>query len=185
MGCATQRTSPGIRRRVSSGPPRSRRWAATRSTSCTPAETTVGRSCRSAKTTTRKSSTTITGIGPDGDAGVVLDAVDQPVDARLVHGRQAASLAGQSLRWCAQRPNAAARGFRSADAASGTARFAVHVVGPALASRRAGARWLSLRADGEAHARRASPIRATRRAVSSTASSLRSRAELGASNVSR
>ncbi len=110
-----------------------------------------------------------------GYARHVLDARDQPVDAGVVHGRQAGSVAGASVRRRAERPDAGARGVRSAHAASRAARFAVHVARPTLAARGAGPGRLSLRADGEAHARRHSRIRPTRRAVWSIASSPRDR----------
>ena len=87
-----------------------------------------------------------------GDALHVLDAVDQPELARLVHGRQAAAVAGQPVRRRAERPDAAAHRVRPAGAAVRAARFVVHVARAALAPRRAEPGRVSLRCDGEAHA---------------------------------
>ena len=75
-----------------------------------------------------------------------------PSTRRVVHGRQARAVAGPTLRRCAERPDAAARGVRSARAAGRAPRLAVHVARPALAPSRAEPRRLSLRRDREAHA---------------------------------
>ena len=54
-GTATLKASRGIRKPAKCGRPRSGRWAATSSTACSPGETTGGRSCRSARSTTATS----------------------------------------------------------------------------------------------------------------------------------
>ena len=97
-GIATSPTSRGIRRPASSGPLRSARWVATSSTFSALGTTTAGRSCRSASCKQEGPLPAALVSRRDGHALHALDAVDQPINADVGHGRQACAVARPPVR---------------------------------------------------------------------------------------